>query len=277
MAFSFEDLSPESKRAAFAHMDAKRLGKGSRHKKLTGKQKSAVEHQGRGKVTGRLGSGTVKGQLSAADRDSGSMGGKLPIAKARPAAAKAAAAKPAAPVKPATNPVDGRFDKAVREDIGEILATRDGGNGWVGMVELRKTLDARGLSREAQDTHLKRMSAEGKLHIVPEDNRKVLTQADHDAAIQIGGQQHDVVSLPDFESNERAQQQAAAKPKDRFTGPVNLSAGTPDKDYGAMASDRLQRLGPDGVKARIAELEAKKRPLPGQRAELAALRALKRK
>ncbi|WP_086846814.1 hypothetical protein [Amycolatopsis kentuckyensis] len=265
MAFSFEDLPPESKRAAFAHMDAKRLGKGARHKKLSAKQKGAVEHQGRGKVSGKLGSGSVKGQLSPADRDKGSMGGKLPIAKARPAAAA-----PKAPAEPDTP--EGRFDKHFTDFMHTFTANQS--HGYVGMVDVRKELDARGMPRAEQDTHLKRMSREGKLHIVPEDNRKAMTQADHDAAIRIGGEPNDLVFLADDDATDRAKLKAAAKPEDRYTGPANLSSGLPDKDYGAMASDRLQHHGPDGVKARIAELEAKKRPLPGQRAELAALKSL---
>lgn len=66
---------------------------------------------------------------------------------------------------------------------------------WTALVDLRTTLDMRGLSREAQDESLKSLSRSGQVHIVPEDNRKVLTQADHDAAIQIGGEPNHLVAL----------------------------------------------------------------------------------
>lgn len=190
MAFSFEDLTPEAKRAAFAHMDRKRLGSGARHKRLSAKKKSAVEDRGKGTVTGKLGGGSMKGELSAADRDQGTVRGRLPIAKSRPRPA----AKPATP-EPAADTPESRFDKALTEDVQKL--TRGKTQGWAGLVDLRKTLDARGLSRAEQDKHLKRMSSEGKIHIVPEDNRKVLNQADHDAAIRIGGEDNHLVTLAD--------------------------------------------------------------------------------
>jgi hypothetical protein len=270
VAFDFEKLKPEAKRAAFAHM---RLGSGSRHKKLSAKQKGAVEDNGRGTVSGKLGSGKVKGKLSPADQDRGSVGGRLPIAKARPSAPKAAA-KPSAPAKPSTpDTPEARFDKDFTDFMHNTTDNRS--HGYASMVEVRKDLDARGLSRAEQDTHLKRMSLEGKLHIVPEDNRKAMTQADHDAAIRIGGEPNDHVVLADDPETDRAKMLAKAKPEDRYTGPKKLSA--PKVDSAELAKQFVEQHGTDSVAPRIAFLEKKKRLLPGERAQLAALKSLGKK
>ncbi|WP_410646434.1 hypothetical protein [Amycolatopsis sp. cmx-4-54] len=49
------------------------------------------------------------------------------------------------------------------------------------------------MSRAAQDEHLKRLSQAGKLHLVPESNRKTLRDPDHDAAIHISGEANHLV------------------------------------------------------------------------------------
>jgi len=264
VAFSFEDLTPEAKKAAFAHMDAKRLGRGGRHKKLSARQKSAVEHGGRGKVSGKLGSGSVKGRLSPADHDRGSVGGKLPIAKARSATRKPATAPKAA--EPDTP--EGRFDKDFTDFMHNLADTRL--SEYASMTEIRKELDARGMSRAEQDAHLKRMSGEQKLHIVPEDNRKALTQEDRDAAIHIGGEPNHIVSLADFPDRQHAKFQASAKPEDRYTGPEDVSPPS----IAELAKEFVELHGHQNVAPRIAYLEKKKRLLRGERAQLAALKSL---
>lgn len=268
MAFDFDALKPEAKRAAFAHM---RLGSGARHKRLSSKKKAAVEHGGKGTVSGKLGSGTVKGKLSPADADSGSVGGRLPIAKARPSAPKAVA-KPSAPAKPSTpDTPEARFDKDFAGFMNDLTSKRSGE--YASMVEVRKELDARGMSRAEQDAQLKRMSKEGKLSIVPEDNRKTLVQEDHDAAINVGGEPNHLVTLAGSEATERAKLQAKAKPEDRYTGFKNLSARAPE-DSAALAKQFVEAHGAESVAPRIAFLEKKKRLLPGERAQLAALKTL---
>ena len=86
---------------------------------------------------------------------------------------------------------EARWDAFVREAILELNPQP---REWVGLVNLRPKLDMRGLRREAQDEQLKRMSREGKVQIVPEDNRKVLVAADHEAAIWIGGEPNHLVA-----------------------------------------------------------------------------------
>ncbi|EOD64802.1 hypothetical protein [Amycolatopsis vancoresmycina] len=64
--------------------------------------------------------------------------------------------------------------------------------GWVGLVDLRPKL---GAPAAEVDAVLKRLSSEGKVHLVPEDNRKALTAADHEAAIRIGGEDNHLLSI----------------------------------------------------------------------------------
>ncbi|QWF83017.1 hypothetical protein [Amycolatopsis sp. CA-230715] len=64
---------------------------------------------------------------------------------------------------------------------------------WVGLVDLRPMLG--GASADAVDALLKELSRAGKVHLVPESNRKVLTAADHKAAIRIGGEDNHLLSI----------------------------------------------------------------------------------
>ncbi|RSD09593.1 hypothetical protein [Amycolatopsis eburnea] len=64
--------------------------------------------------------------------------------------------------------------------------------GWVGLVDLRPKL---GAPAAEVDAVLKRLSSAGKVHLVPEDNRKALTAADHEAAIRIGGEDNHLLSI----------------------------------------------------------------------------------
>ncbi|WP_410586598.1 hypothetical protein [Amycolatopsis sp. lyj-23] len=63
--------------------------------------------------------------------------------------------------------------------------------GWVGLVDLRPKL---GAPAAEVDAVLKELSRAGKIHLVPEDNRKALTAADHEAAIRIGGEDNHFLS-----------------------------------------------------------------------------------
>ncbi|MGW5741929.1 hypothetical protein [Amycolatopsis sp. NPDC003861] len=64
--------------------------------------------------------------------------------------------------------------------------------GWVGLVDLRPKL---GAPAAEVDAVLKELSRTGKVHLVPEDNRKALEPADHAAAIRIGGEDNHFVSF----------------------------------------------------------------------------------
>jgi len=64
--------------------------------------------------------------------------------------------------------------------------------GWVALVDLRPKL---GAPANEVDAVLKELSRTGKAHLVPEDNRKVLTPADREAAIRIGGEDNHLLSI----------------------------------------------------------------------------------
>ncbi len=83
-------------------------------------------------------------------------------------------------------PLEDRIRLAYRE-----LVT--GSRGWVGLAELRSKLG--GVPVAEVDSALKELSSTGAAHLVPEENRKALTTADHEAAIRIGGQDNHLISI----------------------------------------------------------------------------------
>lgn len=252
MALDFDSLKPEAKKAAFAHMDRAR-GVGSFKKKGSGEIKGRLFDKPkttRGKSS--LGSGTRHKKLTA--------GQKSGIKAAPKITSKATPDTP-----------EGHFDKALTEDVGKLTSGRN--TNYAAMADLRKSLDARGLSRAEQDKHLKRMSAEGKLHILPEDNRKTLTQRDHDASIRVGGEPNHLVQLADAKDFP-----TAAAPKSKpSTDPKKLTAARTETDQADLASKFLQMHGDSGVQLKISQLEGRKTLRPGERAQLAALKSLKKK
>ncbi|GLY36707.1 hypothetical protein Amsp01_027310 [Amycolatopsis sp. NBRC 101858] len=82
-------------------------------------------------------------------------------------------------------PLEERIRVAYRELVKEP-------RGWVGLVDLRPKL---GAPATEVDAVLKELSRAGKVHLVPEDNRKALTAADHEAAIRIGGEDSHLLSI----------------------------------------------------------------------------------
>lgn len=84
-----------------------------------------------------------------------------------------------------TGSLEDRIRVAYRELVKEP-------RGWVGLVDLRPKL---GAPATEVDAVLKELSRAGKVHLVPEDNRKALTAADHEAAIRIGGEDNHLLSI----------------------------------------------------------------------------------
>jgi hypothetical protein len=84
---------------------------------------------------------------------------------------------------------DGDLESRIRLAYRELVREP---RGWVGLVDLRPKL---GAPAEEVDAVLKRMSSAGKVHLVPEDIRKALTAADHEAAIRIGGEDNHLLSI----------------------------------------------------------------------------------
>jgi hypothetical protein len=98
---------------------------------------------------------------------------------------------PEAPVEqalPEVNP-PGNLEERIRIAYRELVREP---RGWVGLVDLRPKL---GAPATEVDALLKKLSSAGKVHLVPEDNRKALTAADHEAAIRIGGEDNHLLSI----------------------------------------------------------------------------------
>jgi hypothetical protein len=64
---------------------------------------------------------------------------------------------------------------------------------WVRLAKLRPRLD--GADRDEVDKVLLAMIRTGLVHLAPDSNRKALTDADHDAAIRIGGQDKHLLAI----------------------------------------------------------------------------------
>ncbi|MTD58251.1 hypothetical protein GKO32_30365 [Amycolatopsis sp. RM579] len=64
---------------------------------------------------------------------------------------------------------------------------------WVGLADLRPKLG--GAPAGEVDAVLKELYRTGQAQLVPESNRKALTEADHDAAIRVGGEDNHLLSI----------------------------------------------------------------------------------
>jgi hypothetical protein len=95
----------------------------------------------------------------------------------------------AAPVQVEEEGPTGSLEDRIRVAYRELVREP---RGWVGLVDLRPKL---GAPAAEVDAVLKKLSSAGKVHLVPEDNRKALTAADHEAAIRIGGEDNHLLSI----------------------------------------------------------------------------------
>jgi hypothetical protein len=73
------------------------------------------------------------------------------------------------------------------------LELGDGYQDWVRLAKIRPRLD--GADREEVDETLLKMVRSGTTHLVPDSNRKVLTEEDHAAAIRIGGEDKHLMAI----------------------------------------------------------------------------------
>lgn len=64
---------------------------------------------------------------------------------------------------------------------------------WVALARLRNALSD--VPKADFDATLKTMSRESNLDLVPEENQKILTAADHTAAVRHGGQDKHLLSI----------------------------------------------------------------------------------
>ncbi|WP_083410244.1 hypothetical protein [Mycolicibacterium rutilum] len=71
------------------------------------------------------------------------------------------------------------------------LAPRPGG--WVGLTKLRAALN--GAGRDDVDAALRTLYRQPGISLIPEENQKVLTDADRSAAVVIGGQPKHLIAI----------------------------------------------------------------------------------
>jgi hypothetical protein len=72
-------------------------------------------------------------------------------------------------------------------------ALKDEPAGWVSLIRLRPFFGD--VSRATMDDSLRKVSREPGVTLAPQSNQKMLTDADHDAALHIGGQDKHVLSI----------------------------------------------------------------------------------
>ncbi|MEV4344012.1 hypothetical protein AB0J83_05995 [Actinoplanes sp. NPDC049596] len=77
--------------------------------------------------------------------------------------------------------------------VGAYDALKDEPGGWVSLTRLRLCFPD--VPRAAVDDALRRISREPGVTVAPQSNQKVLTDADHAAALHIGGQDKHVLSI----------------------------------------------------------------------------------
>lgn len=88
--------------------------------------------------------------------------------------------------------VENRIREAYR-----VAAKKVGGPGnWVGIADIRDEL-GEDLNRHEVDDALRRLEQQDGVNIVPQSNQKALTQADHDSAVSIGGQDKHFITIDD--------------------------------------------------------------------------------
>ena len=64
---------------------------------------------------------------------------------------------------------------------------------WVRLARIRPEIAS--VDREDIDGVLLKMIKSGRVHLAPDSNRKVLTVADHEAAIRIGGEENHLLAI----------------------------------------------------------------------------------
>ncbi|MGV9295990.1 hypothetical protein [Amycolatopsis sp. NPDC003676] len=64
---------------------------------------------------------------------------------------------------------------------------------WIRLARLRPKLN--GADKEEVDAVLVKMAKTGTVHLAPDSNRKVLTDADHDAAVRVGGEDKHLIVI----------------------------------------------------------------------------------
>lgn len=84
------------------------------------------------------------------------------------------------------------------DDLERVIRTvyfdlAGGPQNWVKLAKLRPQLN--GAAKAEVDATLRTMTKTGTVHLVPDSNRKALTDADHAAAIRIGGEDKHLMAI----------------------------------------------------------------------------------
>jgi hypothetical protein len=94
----------------------------------------------------------------------------------------------------------GLLDEALRSgvDLESLIRTvyldlSVGPQDWIRLARIRPKLNGAGKS-DVDDVLLKMMKT-GTVHLAPDSNRKVLTDADHEAAIRVGGEDKHLIAM----------------------------------------------------------------------------------
>ncbi|CAM4025105.1 hypothetical protein KIPE111705_36945 [Kibdelosporangium persicum] len=138
--------------------------------------------------------------------------------------------------------IQGQIVQAYRD----LLTVRPGRD-WVGLDELRARLN-RDLSKEEVDQALKCLSRTKTANIVPESNRKALTDDDHAAAVRIGGEDNHLIAIaPETLAQLDNRVDAADRPvnrtkKGRDTPDLNRGRQRPGSNPGSARPSTPQSL-----------------------------------
>ena len=149
--------------------------------------------------------------------------------------------------------------------------------GQVGLPDLRRELDAQGLSRIDQDAVFERMHRSRTAQFTPEDDQKRLTPAERQAAFKIGRTDYHYLIRID-EQPKPAPKRPAAPRAPKAEHWLGLPEGSSAHDYpgmGPSAIPRPPKPAPKATKADPAKLSADfaaavERPMPSDRDRLKA-------
>ncbi|WP_020519721.1 hypothetical protein [Catelliglobosispora koreensis] len=122
-----------------------------------------------------------RADVSAADFFAPTEAPPAPVAEAKSAAGKSKAGK-------GTN-VSLRISNAYKR------LTKETGPRWLSLTLLRRGIDMKGISHEEVDTALLEMVTKKKIRLIPEENRKMITEADRSAAIYVSGEEKHLIGI----------------------------------------------------------------------------------
>jgi hypothetical protein len=84
----------------------------------------------------------------------------------------------------------GGLESLIREVYLELSVGRQD---WIRLARIRPRLN--GADKSEVDEVLLKMMKTGTVHLAPDSNRKVLTDADHEAAVRIGGEDKHLIAI----------------------------------------------------------------------------------